>query len=523
VSGPHGAATQFPVSPSQRDGSPTEAPEGGRPAWLSIALVLVAALVLAAVLALAAAHLNDRYLLDHVSGSRMALAKYFNDGTLYPELFDGTLYGGTRWMPLPIILHGVLARLTGDYLVSGKLLSYVAMAALLVTMFWVMRRMRTPLPLALGLTAVVLATRAGLSAAMDIRLDALPLLLQILTVHIVARTSRPRAVVGAAALSALALMSKVSALWAPIAVAVWLLGRDRRRLVWFAGAYVGFAGAALLIFIAFSDGRIMENIFALSASGITGPRSIIVAPWRLVDLFVSHAPAAWALVPFVGFVTWRALKERAASIYLISLVCALGILIIALADIGTGWNQLLDVIVLSALVVGELAGRPSRGAAVSLEPPGGTVSRLLAFSVLWVVASGAAVTIVPDVQQAVARPDAYGKAPLVGLATPRSTILSEDPYIPLSLGQTPVVLDPFMLLRIGSQDPQARASLVERIEAQEFDLVVLVVPLKPLDQEWWVEYHFGPDIVRAIAGSYALAGRVEGYYLYTPVPEQGSR
>jgi hypothetical protein len=523
VSGPHAAATQFPASPSQGDGPLTQAPEGRSQAWLSIALVLVAGLALAAGVILAAAHLNDRYLLDHVSGSRMALAKYFNDGTLYPELFNGAFYGGTRWMPVPIILHGVLARLTGDYLVSGKLLSYVAMAALLLTMFWVMRRLGTPFPLALGLTAVVLATRTGLSGAMDIRLDALPLLLQIMAVHIVSRTSRPRAVVGAAALSALALMSKVSALWAPIAVVVWLLGRDRRRLLWFTTAYVGFAGVALLIFIAISDGRIVENIFGLSASGITGPRSLFVAPWRLVDVFVSHAPAAWALLPFIGFVTWRALKERAASIYLTSLVCALGILIVVLADIGTGWNQLLDVIVLSALVVGELAGRPSPGAGVSHEPPGGTVSLLLALTVLWVVASGAAVTLVPDVQEAVARPDSYGKAPLDGVVTPRSTILSEDPYIPLSLGQTPVVLDPFMLLRIGSQDPAARASLVERIEARQFDLVVLVVPLKPLDQEWWVEYHFGPDIVRAIAGSYASAGRVEGYYLYTPVPEQGSR
>jgi hypothetical protein len=88
--------------------------------------------------------------------------------------------------------------------------------------------------------------------------------------------------------------------------------------------------------------------------------------------------------------------------------------------------------------------------------------------------------------------------------------------VPISLGEFPVVLDPFMLRRIGEQDPGSLQSLVQRIEKQEFDLVVLVVRLEPLDQRWWREFHFGPQIIRAIADSYVAAGRVDGYYLYKP-------
>ena len=104
---------------------------GGPPRirWLSAALVLVSAGVLGACVLLAAAHVDDRYKLDHVSGARIALAQYVNEGTLYPELDDGRFYGGTRFMPLPVLLHAAVAKLTGEYLVSGKLLGYAAMAA----------------------------------------------------------------------------------------------------------------------------------------------------------------------------------------------------------------------------------------------------------------------------------------------------------------------------------------------------------------------------------------------------------
>jgi hypothetical protein len=51
----------------------------------------------------------------------MNLAKYANEGVLYPPLLDGQHYGGTHWTPLPILLNAGAARLTGEYLTSGKL------------------------------------------------------------------------------------------------------------------------------------------------------------------------------------------------------------------------------------------------------------------------------------------------------------------------------------------------------------------------------------------------------------------
>jgi hypothetical protein len=95
-------------------------------------------------------------------------------------------------------------------------------------------------------------------------------------------------------------------------------------------------------------------------------------------------------------------------------------------------------------------------------------------------------------------------------------VLSEDPYVPISLGQTPVVLDPFMLPRLADKYPDAIPDLVERIEAHEFDVVVLVQPLEPVDRAWWSDLDLGIDVARAISREYGFVGRMQGYYLYEP-------
>jgi hypothetical protein len=483
--------------------------------WLSAALVLVSAGVLSACLLLAAAHADDRYRLDHVSGARIALAQYVNQGTLYPELDDGRFYGGTRFMPLPVLLHAGAAKLTGEYLVSGKVLGYVVMAGLLALTYALLRALRCPLPIAVGLVSAIVATRTGLAAAMDLRADTLPLLLQVLAVAVVARARGPIATVGAAAIAALALFCKLNAVWAPLAIAVWLLATDRRRLSWFAAAYGASATALLLLFIGASDGRILENVFGLSAAGVDGLGSVVRAPYLLVRLLVEQATGAWGLLPVVAVSAWLAVRERRPTIWLVSLLCCLGVLLVVLTDVGTGWNQLIDLVVLTVLVVGQLAGRswPS--------PLAPVVPGVIAIAVLWVVLGGLVVTIAPDLQGTLAAlrgARVYSPEPLAGRATATTPLLSEDPYVPVSLGQRPVVLDPFMLLRIGRQDPAAVQRLVDRIRAQEFAMVVLVVPLAPVDQHWWKEIHFGRDVAQALSVFYEPSGTVDGYFLYRPTP-----
>jgi hypothetical protein len=105
--------------------------------WLGAGVVGVSVLVLASWAVIAGVHVDDDYHVSWVSGSWIALARYVNEGVLYPPLHNGDSFGGTRYMPLQFVIHAGLARATGEYLVSAKVLAYASALALYVVAFLV--------------------------------------------------------------------------------------------------------------------------------------------------------------------------------------------------------------------------------------------------------------------------------------------------------------------------------------------------------------------------------------------------
>ena len=171
----------------------------------SILLVAVAALVTLSCLVAVIAHLDDAYAVDHVAGTWMALAAYVNEGTLYPPLYDGGVFGGTRFMPLPMLLQALGADVTGEYLVSAKLLSAVLLFALASYTFVLLRRRCSP-SVAFALSATLLVSGTGLVAATSIRNDTLPVLLQLVAISLVAASRTRTTVIAAGLLCGLALL-----------------------------------------------------------------------------------------------------------------------------------------------------------------------------------------------------------------------------------------------------------------------------------------------------------------------------
>src|SRR6266508_4095850 len=185
----------------------------------------LAVLTLLSTLVVVIAHLGDRYQIDHVAGSWIGLARYLNAGTFYPELYDGSSFGGTRFMPLYFALHSVLARATVDYVLAGKALSFV-----------ILRRYGVPRSFALLLASLVLLTGPGFHAATSIRADGLATLLGLAAVALVAHRG-PGYAFPASFLAGAATFTKISALWAPAAIALWLFLYHRRSLAAFAAGF----------------------------------------------------------------------------------------------------------------------------------------------------------------------------------------------------------------------------------------------------------------------------------------------
>ncbi|HEX6207126.1 MAG TPA: hypothetical protein VF058_02095 [Actinomycetota bacterium] len=479
--------------------------------WLRGALILTSAGVVASWLFLAVVHLGDRYQVRHRQGVWIALAQHLDAEGLYPQIFDGAHYGGVRYMPGPFVLHGLVARVTGEYLTSGKLVALLATAALLVLLYVTLVRLGSPRPVAFGLTAAVVAGGAGLLGGTSVGGDVLPVLFQLAAVALVLRTRSDARAVGAGALCTLALLSRFNALWAPLALAVWLWPRDRRRLLVFAGSFVGLTVVSLGLLHVASDGRMYDNLVRFAAGGILSVGDAATAPLRFLDAVFEGAVAQWVLLPVAAF-GLLTLRRVEPSVFAWGLLFAAAILLVVFADIGTGSNQLIDLVVLMALVTGQLtAAFGERGDEV--------FASVVAVALVWVTFTGVAVHMREDLKEAgkivLGAESPFRPDPLAGELPAGATLLSEDPGLPALRGQTPVVFDPFMLNRIDRREPELVDDLVDRIREQEFDALVLVETLEGNDG-WWRDYHFGTRVVAAMREAYRWDRTFGGYHLYRP-------
>ena len=480
-------------------------------------LTALTGLVAVSWVSIAVYHAHDRFAVGWTQGAWMGLAQSARRGALYPPLYDGSHYGGTRFMPIAILLHAQLARLTDDYLFSGKVLSYLSFGFLLVCTVAVLRSLRCPTYLGMALSAAVLASGTGLFVASGIGADALPVALQLCAVTVVVRSNRWPETVLAAALCVLAFFTKGSALWAPLAISIWFLMKDRRRLLIFLPAFVGLSAATTGLFGLATHGRLFSNVVGLSFSGVSNA-AFVLRPLALFPLLLAHATPATALLPLAILGTILAAKTRELTIYHLSLGCALVIIAVVLMDVGVDFNHLLDLIVLVSIVVGVMASR----AAPPDRPPnamGAVVLAVLSWALLsslvttMFLASGGVFQMLNGTRSA-----ALSSRPLAAYLHQTDVILSEDPTIPIQLGQRPVVLDAFALFRIGEKHPSWIRDLTERIEAKEFSKVVLTRPLDADDRSWYETIHFGPSIFDALRRNYVQVVVAQEYYVFEPRP-----
>jgi hypothetical protein len=318
------------------------------------ALGVAGVVVLFSYFLVAAAHWNDRYQINFVSGVCVTLAQRLNDGVFYPDLFDGAHYGGTRYMPLSFVLHAGLARVTGEYLVSGKLIAYDLALILFVQMLVLLRWMGCGRGAALALTSVVLLTPAGFLACTTIRGDLLPVVLQLGALMVVRKSLTPRSAALAGALCALALLSKITAVWAGLAIACSCLPAGRRRAgAVFATTWLGSAAAAVLLCNLASSGRMFANFAALAAPG-SDAHGLLRAPLIFLAQVANGGLALGLLVPAALIGCVLAVRQRRLTLYHTALFFCVPVLVAMCTDPGVDYNHLLDLVVLCVLVAGHL-------------------------------------------------------------------------------------------------------------------------------------------------------------------------
>ena len=495
----------------------SEPPYPQPPLALRAALWATATAVLGGWLLLAVIHLSDGYRTGHLQGVWIAVAEAARHGRLYPPIFDGSHYSGTRYMPLPILLNATAAMALGDAAVAGKALAALLMAVVLMLTCVLLRRRGCPWPLAVGCAAVIVATDVGLQAGTSIGGDVLPVALQLGAIAAIGRT--PQRTVAAGMFAGLAAASKLTALWGVLSIATVLLAEhDRRRLLQFAGT----AAATLLLVVGavafLTHGRLLEHLGMFAFAGVASARSVVRAPNQMLFNLVSSAFGAVVLLPFAAVGPLLRPELASRSIVHVAIACALLLLLIVYSDIGTGPNQLLDLVVLVVLAAGSLPGLVDGANGSDMRR---VATMVAAVAVVWALSLDLVRTVGFDLRHTwssrgvTAWKDELRDA--VGTLGAGDEVLTEDPSVAILLGREPVVMDPFMLARIGAVHPEWVDPLVARIDARTFTAVVLVVSLDdPSVEYWWTDYHFGRRIAQALRRSYKFDRLAGWYFVYRP-------
>jgi hypothetical protein len=486
---------------------------------MPVALWTVASSIFVGWLTLAIVHVSDDYRVSHVQGVWIAAGEAARGGRLYPPLFDGEHYAGTRYMPLPILLNASASAIVGDPVIGGKLVAAGLMVLLLATIIWILKRSSCPLPLAFALAAVVVATDTGLQAATTIGGDLLSVVLQTAALALAARGRSPRQFALAGAMAGLAFASKLTGLWGAFAVITWLAIKQQwRPAAIFATATVATAAVTLGTVQLFTNGGLSEHMLAFTFAGVSGAGSIILGPNDLLYNLLGHATGAVVLFPLAAVSALLTGGWRHLSVFHVALIYVLLVLTVVHSDIGVGFNQLLDLVVLVVLAIGEWIGRLTTKVDLPAAP---ILALVVAVCVVWADGLDLVRTVVFDVRAAVAVVR-HGSAPRAALTVsrmvgPGDEVLAEDPSIYVPLHRQPVVMDPFMLLRLDRQHPQSVDPLIRRINERRFALVVLVVPVEDRQFDyWWNDFQFGPRVADALRQSYRPDGAVGRYFLYRP-------
>ena len=306
------ATGQVMLEPAERDRADEPARMAQR--LITFALWAVAVAIVTGWLTLVTLHLTDEYRVEHLQGNWVAITEVARTGHLYPPPFDGEYYAGTRWMPLAILANALASALVGDPLIGGKLLAAVLLVTLLVLCAAVLRQVSCPWPITAALCASVIATETVLQAGTTIGGDLLPVVLQVAAVAVALRRGDGASLVFAGALAGLALTSKLTAVWALLAVPTWLAAHRRWRAVAiFAAAAIATVAVALGAVEVITKGGLSRHLQWFSTAGVVGTPSLWRAPNQLLYNLRDHASGAVVLLP-LAVPECPAVQRRAPSV-----------------------------------------------------------------------------------------------------------------------------------------------------------------------------------------------------------------
>jgi hypothetical protein len=293
--------------------------------------------------------------------------------------------------------------------------------------------------------------------------------------------------------------------------------RAGRAAVVFLSVWLGTFAAALggLHFATF--GRMLDNFRAVSVGGVQFA-SALKAPVAMFARLGHGGGAEALLIPLATVSCAAAFLWKRVTLYHAAFLASAPITLAIFTDVGADYNHLLDLLVLAVPVAGSLwataavAGRSADGLRAGL-----------AAAACWALFMGWTAHLGDPVRDVFTKRDTvsalFPPKPLAGLVADDAVILSEDPWVSLARGRTPIVLDPCALASLTRTRGDLTAELVHRIEQGGFDRVVLRRHGGEADareEGEWQDRAMGRPVIKAIEANYRIVALAEGFVVYAP-------
>jgi hypothetical protein len=475
--------------------------------WLRLLLLLLAVLLIFITKIRAYFLWLYDFGLNHVSGTWIALAADLNEGIFYRPLLDENGYGGTFYFPLHFVLQAGLMKLGVGARRSGYALDGLAMVALLLGVYSLLRKLRADRMLAACSAVFVIAARSAQAAVLGVRGDGLPAALNILGLALCASdTDDRRRTYAAAGLFTLAWAAKITTVFGLAAVCFCFLLSGRSKLAWrLAGlTATGFA-VVLGVMYGASSGRVFE-IMRASTWGVTTPWQSIEGPIRLLHVATTTDPGSLAYLILGSAAFLTLLGKTNLQLPALFFAATAGVTALILGAPGAEANHLLDLHVAAIVVFCAWLVRQEEG------------NRQFGLAALAMATLVALVPLLWDLRREVRLPrHSPFEAALQVIGKTDQPILAENPVLPVLAGQRPYVLNAFSLRLLRQRDPSVAGPLWERLRERRFGAVVFITdPHGEVGRTWYASVHFGDGFVQEVEKDYEFVGEVDGQFIYRP-------
>ena len=462
------------------------------------------------------------------SGVWAALANDFAEGIFYRPVFDESGYGGTRYMPLFFVLYGSLIAIFHDPVTAGLSLSLATLLFLDLGIYFLLRETGTPRTIAVPLTFLVHASIALQLLTLETRSDFLAAGMNVWGILFALKHLRTNSR-GVLTLSACfflgAVFTKFTSFGGLAVVIVTFLIRKKRASAVYLTGLTALSTLALLWGInTLSQSKALASFQACVLGGINFDYALKTPLWFLSVII--QDPFLFALLCLAIYLMMRAKTPQWKSFVPLYFGFTLISTLAIFSSPGTDHNHLIDLLIACILVLAFQFQKDEKfTAAYNLC----FIVIIVGILFMWIPGT----ISIKDHVEPIGRPTRDTIRSIAKELDPKTkNILSENPMVPLLMGQRPIVMDAFSLGVIAQKSKAVREDFTRKIENQFFEAIVLLdwsgAPFDQLEDamekhsslgvnRFYGEVHFPRGFLDLMKKHYFLSFVKRPYVVYEPI------